>query len=400
MAASNYLNKLTGLEVAVLALGSILVLVMFTGGVSTMIEEIAGSFPIPKPMRYPVGAGLMLILAWCTKLLSKEFAEMCHDWQRYSLSYKLLLPTTTFGALILCLAVQSESVSIASQKEFNTQMASLAIDSANLKQIDLAIASTNAQLVQTERTLTRYEKIKAQRKGNWLREDEEQNFATAQQANQAATQLLADLSEQRIAETARLHQQISEAKQVLAQLEQEAKSKGRGKAGLIEGLMFFLMFFAVSYKKRFKPQTLDEQELIEELPKGLPIEQREQMLLQMKVISFDQANHHLLVQLSDQQYYIEIPKVIKDISGCKSRLDRQKGSPDTQLRNIAYNERILAMTPMSLPDLKRIYGYEAFNKDYWNNTTDNVGQHVDTTLPQRCKTASQRFPTLDSDIFS
>lgn len=400
--AKDYLKKLTGLEMAVLALSTILVLVMFTGGISTMIQEIAGSFPIPKPMRYPVGAGLMIILAWCTKLLSKEFAEMCHDHKRYQRSYRIFLTITTIGALFFCLMVQSESVSIESHKEFQQKMEALTIDSANLKQIDQAIASTKSQISGGESTIVKYEYLKKSRKGKWLSPAENTILINAQHANASATNLLVTLSDKRIKETKRMQEQIDLAKLELDALQEEARSKGRGKAGLVEGLMFFLMFFAVSYKRRFKVQKVDEQELIQEFPKNLTIDQREEMLKQMKLIDFSEESHELLVDVSGEKYYMHLPNMVKQAASYKTRFDqdkRSRSSKETQLRNIAYLERIMAMTPMLPEDLDRVFGYQTLNIGYWNSTTESASTAVSEAIQNRSGSALQQSTAVDSNFF-
>lgn len=400
-ACHGYLQKLTGLEMAVLALSGILVLVMFTGGVGTMIQEVAGSFPIPKPMRYPVGAALMIILAWSAKLLTKELAEMLHDFGRYSLSYKIMLPIATLATLIFCWAVQSESVSIVSQKEFEEKLNELSVDSAQLRQIDMAIATTLKQISSDSATLGQYEKIKTSRRGHWLSEDEQSIIQNAQISKKEGNAQLLQLIDKRTAEQQLLMQKISEAEQELESLQSEAQKKGRGKAGLVEGLMFFLMFFVVSYKRRFKPQEAEVQNLVQEFPTGLSIEEREALIKEVKPLSYDEDNHHLLVEMNGERYFHEVPKLVKQASNYRRRLDKaqSEASRDTQLRNIAYVEQLLAMAPIQPEGYKRVFGYTPLFLDYWNNTSGTGSHQLSESVQNRSKTALHRSEPQDIDLF-
>ena len=188
--------------------------------------------------------------------------------------------------------------------------------------------------------------------------------------------------------------------QLNARIERQI-SKSRGKAGLAECLLVFTAFFARAYKNRFKTQTPESNEAatITEFPKNLSIDQREEMLKAFTPLYFHHDEHSLVVEFNHQQYFISIPKVVKSIGTCKSRLESAKSddSKNTQLRNIAYYERLLVMAGLQVEDLKRVYGYQAFNLDYWENTTDNVAQQVGESLQNPSLNVVQRSETVIGD---
>ena len=95
-------KEISQLEIIVFFLYAVLLLIMFGAGISTMIQEAANFFPINPVFMYPLGFFLMGIVVMATHVVSKLSAELCFNWQRYNLPYKIMLPITNIALILVC----------------------------------------------------------------------------------------------------------------------------------------------------------------------------------------------------------------------------------------------------------------------------------------------------------
>ena len=260
-----------------------------------------------------------------------------------------------------------------------------------------------SELAKADSTIQIYNALRQSRESNWLNKHENEIFLMAQESKQQLANQLASYIQSRIEESNTIQSRNeSRVSQLKAEIAKQI-GKSRGKAGLAECLLVFTAFFTRAYKNRFKVQKVEDGETttILEFPKNLSIDQREEMLKAFRPLYFHHEEHSLVVELNHQRYFISIPKVIKSIGTCRSRLANAKSddSKNTQLRNMAYYERLLVMTGLKIEDLKRVYGYEVFNLDYWENATGNVAQQVGETLENRFLNDVQRSETVARDLF-
>lgn len=400
--ALDHLGKMNATELAIFFFKLLFSLIIFVGGVKTMVIDVVKAFPIPIYLHLPIGVSLMVLLVTSAKLLTEHLADMIFNAARYERHYKIALPITTMFVLLFTWSVQTESAEKETTAAATAQLQAFSPDSTTLNEIDAAIARINTELDSANAHVAQLSALKARRRGGWLSESESLIFSLAQKKSQTAMPQLTALVRERTAEQARM-QQLSETTRQLAEAAKaRSMTKSKSVAGLAELALVVVAIFGVAFRSRFKSVSPDSAESqIEEFPKNLPIEQREQMLPLIKALAYQEESHHLIVELAGKRLYYDMPKLIKQAASCHSRLGaaQSEESQNTQLRNIAYMERIMALTPMQPPDLKRVFGYTALNLDYWNSETGNVSVAASETLQNRYKTASQRPATQEVAVF-
>ena len=366
-------KELSQLEIVVFFLNTLLLLVIFSAGISTMIDEVIHVFPIHPAFMYLVGFILMGIVVMATHVVTKLSAELCFNWSRYNTAYKIMLPITNLALVILCWAIQSEGGELINTKDISAQIALIEADtgSVNLKQLDTSLAMARKQLKQEQTNITFYEQLRAKRKGKWLSPDETNLFLAAKTSQKELNQQVLRLVEARTKELAQIHAQNNRKIDKLeAKLDREVQ-KGRGKAGLAEFLLVFSAFFMMAYKNRFRVYQAEETAIIEEFPKGLKIEDREAMLPNIKALAYDSEEKHLLVEYQGKQYYFEMVSFMNAVCGNRRKYDRavernQIASRNTKLRNLIFYEKILAMTGLSIGEINMEFSYEVMNQDWFN----------------------------------
>lgn len=402
----NHLKELTAIQLVLYSFNTLLIMIIFGSGIRTMISDVVGSFPIAELLYLPIGFALMVILVLATHYITDLSTELAFHWKQYATPYKILLPITNVILLVFCYSVQSEGGEILINLNHKEELRAIQNDttSGTLVELDRRIALAESELTKADSTIQAYNALRESRSSHWLNPNENEIFLTAQKSKQQLTAQLATFIQSRIDESNAIHkrneQRISQLK---ARIEDQVR-RSRGKAGLAECLLVFTAFFARAYKNRFKVDHHPEEgetTTILEFPKNLSIDQREEMLQAFTPLYFHHDEHSLVVDFNHQRYFISIPKVIKSIGTCRSRLESAKSddSKNTQLRNIAYYERLLVMAGLQVEDLKRVYGYDAFNLDYWENATGNVAQQVGETLQNRFLNDAQRSSTVVRDLF-
>ncbi|MGB0521452.1 MAG: hypothetical protein ACPGJS_00760 [Flammeovirgaceae bacterium] len=369
-------KDLSPLEVIVYSLNTLLIMIIFGSGIRTMINEVVGSFPISELFYLPVGFILMGIVVMATHLVTKHSAELCFHWSRYATPYKILLPITNVLLLIFCWSVQTEGGEIMLTEEIDEQIKQIEQDtsSANLQQLDANIQLFRIELHKSDSTINAYNQLRESRSAKWLNPSENQIYLTAQTSKQQLTAQLSSFTQNRLAEVERIEQQ-KEMK--LARLEQERQrkiQKGRGKAGLAEVILVFSAFFMMAYHNRFVTQDVESQDLIQAFPKGLSLEEREEMVKHFKALDYDPESQVLLISYQFQKYYLEIDKYIALMRTCKSKLENTNRSTvrENKVRNLSYYERVLSLTGLSIQEIQEQFSYAVLNLDYWNNTTDTA----------------------------
>ena len=401
----NHVKELTTIQLILYSFNTLLIMIIFGSGIRTMITDVVGNFPIAELLYLPIGFALMVILVLATHYITDLSTELAFHWNQFATPYKILLPITNVILLIFCYSVQSEGGEILINLNHEEELLAIRNDTASrtLTELDRRIQLAEYELQQSDSLIQAYSSLRESRKSHWLNPDESKILMMAQESKQQLSAQLTIFIQSRIEESNAIHQRNEERiTQLRAKIDDQVR-RSRGKAGLAECLLVFTAFFARAYKNRFKVHQPESEETttILEFPKNLSIDQREEMLQAFIPLYFHHEEHSLVVELNHQRYFISIPKVIKSISTCRGRLANAKSddSKNTQLRNMAYYERLLVMTGLQVEDLKRVYGYEAFNLDYWENATGNVAQQVGETLQNRFSNDVQRSETVGRDLF-
>ena len=390
------LKKLTAIELVIFFLNIILAIIIFTGGVKTMIVDVVKAFPIPSFLHIPIGFSLMVILVAAAKLLTQHLAEMCFSITRYSKSYKIILPITWLCTIIFCWGVQSEASDITTDEEMEQQLASIVIDSTNLNQIDQSIAQINSELDSATKIISSIESKREKRNGGWMSQSELTVMPAAQETKRNSLAQLTSLTDKRVMESERLNGVYQKKKEEILQQKEKDLNKGRSKAGAAELLLVLATVFTVAFRQRWKVEEVELNNAIDEFEKGLSIDQKEELLPSIKPLDYDEEEAHLLIELQGVRKYFDIPKLIKHNKEYHRRFEKAKSSEsqDTQLRNIAFSEQILAMTPLQIDDLERVYGYKPLNLDYWNSTTGNVSPQFPDAWQKRNKNVLPQSDTV------
>jgi energy-coupling factor transporter transmembrane protein EcfT len=369
-----------------------------------MMTEVVGNFPVPKFLYIPFGFALMVIVVLATHLVTTLSAELCFNWKQYAKPYKIMLPLTNLLLLFFCWAIQSEGGAIETKKDYSLEIAKLETDttSGNMRQIEQSIADVRLQLKQLSSTISNFDSLRESRRSKWLNKHENQIYLNAQQTKQSLSVQLVKLTQNRIAElnTIRKEHEIK-----ITELKQEKEyqiQKGKGRAGLAESLLVFTAFFMMAYKQRFRTHTVETQDLIQEVPQNLSVEERERMVKQMEIIGFDEENFHLVFNYNSQKFYFLIPTVIQRLRSLRSKFEKtakSSRSKETQLKNIAVYEMVLRFTEMETQDLERVYNYQPLNLDYWESTSENGFEIFSKRLQNRSKTDSNLSITATRDLF-
>jgi len=397
-----HIRSLGMIQAILFSFNTILITIIFGSGLHTMMSEVVGNFPISKVFYLPLGFVLMVILVLATHYITDLSTELVYHWQRFATPYKIMLPLTNIALLLFCYAIQSEGGEILVQQDYDHAIIAIEADtmSNNLTKLDERIALADWELQKSDSIIEAYNALRASRKTHWLNPSENQILLTAQTSKQQLNKQLATFMNQRIAESAVISERNEAKIKKLQEKKASAVTRSRGKAGFAECLLDFTAFFSRAHKNRYKTYKADADAtastVIMEFPKNLSIDEREEMLKAFTPLYFHKEEHSLVVEYQQEQYFLAIPKVIKSIGTCRARFRSAKSedSQDTQLRNIAYYEQLLAMTGLEIIDLKRVYGYDAFNVDYWKNTTRNVAQQVGETLEKPFPNVVQRSATV------
>ena len=397
------IRNMSKIEIVAYSASSLMILIIFGSGVSTMVQESTNVFPIHQDLKLLVGYLLMLILVFATHVAIDLCTEILFNWKQYNTHYKVSLPITATALVLVCYFVQAEGGDIVDKSEVEARIAKIKADtlSANLKQLDTMIGQLQDQLKKANKDSESYYDTKMKRKGKWLSKEEHGILAKVKQSEIQLTNQLTALMASRIEEERGIQNRIDqEVARAYESLEREM-AKNKGRAGMAEFVLIVICMVVKSYKKRFKEAAIETQELIEEFEKNLSIDDREALLPRIEPLRYDAENHHLLIELDGKTKYFSIAPMIKQATSCRSRLNKAKSedSKMTQLRNIAYLERIISMTPMELDDLKRVFGFRPMNEDYWNSPTGNVSDNVSETLEKRKINDSQRLETGEVDLF-
>lgn len=403
-------KELSQLEIVVFLLNTLLLLVIFGAGMSTMIDEAVNVFPIHPALMYVVGFLLMGIVVMATHVVTKLSAELCFNWKRYATPYKIMLPITNLGLIFLCWAVQSEGGELTNTKDIAAKIAVIESDtsSVSLKQLDTSIGMAQAQLQKEQHNIAFYEQLRSKRRGKWLSEDETKLFLAAKTSQKELNQQVISLVASRSQELSQLHQRNH---QKIAKLEAELSrkiQKGRGKAGLAEFLLVFSAFFMMAYKQRYLPEeklkkseTLpsvnieDELPHIKRFPTRLSIEDREKMLPAMEVIGYDAEAKRLAIHYKKdgQEYYLDMVLFMKAVKTNRKEYDdavymgNQRVS-ETKLRNMNFHEKILGMSGLSVELLNEEYRYTPMFPDYWISTTETTASSTAEVLGKDCAVLS------------
>jgi hypothetical protein len=404
----NYITQkvknLSAIEITVFGFNTLLIMIIFGSGIKTMMTEVVGNFPVPKFLYIPFGFALMVIVVLATHLVTTLSAELCFNWKQYAKPYKIMLPLTNLLLLFFCWAIQSEGGAIETKKDYSLEIAKLETDttSGNMRQIEQSIADVRLQLKQLSSTISNFDSLRESRRSKWLNKHENQIYLNAQQTKQSLSVQLVKLTQNRIAElnTIRKEHEIK-----ITELKQEKEyqiQKGKGRAGLAESLLVFTAFFMMAYKQRFRTHTVETQDLIQEVPQNLSVEERERMVKQMEIIGFDEENFHLVFNYNSQKFYFLIPTVIQRLRSLRSKFEKtakSSRSKETQLKNIAVYEMVLRFTEMETQDLERVYNYQPLNLDYWESTSENGFEIFSKRLQNRSKTDSNLSITATRDLF-
>ena len=397
-------RSLTAIELTVFSFNTLLIMIIFGSGIKTMISEVVGNFPISEAFYLPFGFMLMVIVVLATHLVTTLSAELCFHWKQYAKPYKIMLPLTNLLLLIFCWAIQSEGGEIETKQDYQQEISALESDttSGNMRQIEQSMADVRKQLAEASATMHKYDSLRESRKSRWLNENENRIYLMAQKAKHSLSAQLVSLTDSRIAELNGIRRN-NETK--LADLKEERQyqiRKGRGKAGLAESLLVFTAFFMMAYKKRHQVQTVETQDLIQEVPQNLSLEERETMDREMEIMGFDEENHHLVFMQHGQKFYFLIPTIVQRLRSLRSKFEKtakSSKSKETQLKNIAVYEMVLRYTDMEIVDLDRVYNYQPLNADYWESTIENGFEIFSKRLQNRSKTDSNLSITVAKDLF-
>lgn len=404
-----YLKNLHPIQVVIHIFITMLMVMIFSGGIKTMATDVVHAFPIPNWMKFPIGFGLMLVLVALVHLLTHDFVKVCFNWTKYTKAYRILLPLALLFVVLFCFAVQSNSADITTGSDMEQAIAELQIDSTNIWQIDQTIAQVNQAIQSNSKTITELEFTKSKRRGKWLSESEHKSLALAQTNKQSGMSQLLQLTTQRKAETASIAQFISKEKQQLIAKRNRDLLKSTGRAGLCEILLIVSSLFAYSFRHRHKIEEVRvetvETEIVAQspFPERAPVQVKQQILPSLKPTKYDEQNH--ILYLSDEigdEKVIQIIPLMTSLKTYRGYLDRGVRNQDTNLKNIQLHEQILVMTQLPLTDIEHQFSYKPLNIDYWNNTSQNVAQQVAETLGSTPHNAHQRHTTPDNvegDIF-
>jgi hypothetical protein len=395
-----YLRNLHAIQVVIHIFITMLMVMIFSGGIKTMATDVVHSFPIPDWMKFPIGFGLMLVLVLLAHLLTHDFVKVCFNWTKYTKAYRLLLPLALLFVVLFCFAVQTNSSDITTTSDMEQSIAELSIDSTNVWQIDQTIAQVNQSIQSNSNTIAKLEQTQSKRRSNWLSEPEHNRLATAQLSKQKAMEQLLQLTTQRKAETASIAQFIRQETQKLTAKRNRDLLKSTGRAGLCEILLIISSLFAYSFRHRHKVEEVRvetvETEIIPQspFPERAPVQVKQQILPSLKATKYDEEKHilHLKDEIGEETI-IQIMPLMTSLKTYRGYLDRNQRNQDTNLKNIQLHEQILAMTQLPLTDIEQHFNYQPLNIDYWNNTSPNVAQHVAPTLESTPDNAHQRHTT-------
>lgn len=398
------LKEMLSIKSLISLLNLIMTFIIFTSGVHKMIEEVAASFPIHPLFHVPVGFILMAIVVRATHAVTKLSVELLFNWSEFKLSYKIILPITNVLLLFFCWSVQSEGGEIQVTEIIDAEIEQ--VDSQkefpSLQKLDEDASLVRFEINKSDSIMQSLDHVRESRKGKWLNEKESSIYLSAQTAKQQLTNQLAQFSQNRLDESQRLDALKQQQLKRLREKRDRLINKGKNKAGLAEIILVLSSIFIIAYKDRYatpiintqvveKEETKEEKE-VKPFPKGLPLEEREEMVKEFKPLRYTPEEKHLFIRYRSEQYYIEIDKYIASMRTCKNKLENPRSRSPTienKVRNLSYYEHVLSLTGLNLEEISKDFGYSPMNLDYWNTTTD-------TDMGSGIKPLNNRYISLNT----